>query len=157
MSWQPLPPELRTVLDGTSLPDRKALVFELLTVAPSGWPHVALLSVGEVVALSAEMIGLALWPNSTTSENLRQSGRGVLQVYHDGAAYRVRLVVSPLADDAVAKLAMFRANVEEVVRDAVSYARITSGPTIELVDDERAVARWQGQVDAVRRAAASEV
>jgi hypothetical protein len=150
-----LPNELRAVLDGADIARRSGLVFELLTVAPTGWPHVSLLSVGEVVVVADDRIGLALWPNSTTTDNLRGSGRGVLQVYLDGAAYRVRLAVAPIADEADGKLALFLAQVDGVVLDAVSYARITSGPTIELVDIERVVTRWQAQVETIRRAVAT--
>lgn len=150
-----LPAEIGRLLDGNDLAARASLVFELMTVAPSGWPHVALLSVGEVVAIGEHSIGLALWPTSTTTDNLRRTGRALLQIYHDGAAYRMRLAARPLADEpGGGKLALFSATVESTVRDEVSYARLTSGPTIELPSAERAVARWQAQVDAVRRAAA---
>ena len=151
-----LPEEIRKMLDGDDLAAQASLVFELLTVAPSGWPHVALLSVGEVVALDEHSVGLALWPTSTTTDNLQRSGRALLQIYLDGAAYRLRLAARPLADDlGGGKLALFSARVESTVRDEVSYARITSGPTIELANAERAVARWQSQVEAIRRAAAT--
>ncbi len=151
-----LPDEIRQVLDGEDLAARASLVFELVTVAPSGWPHVALLSVGEVVALDEHSVGLALWPASTTTDNLQRSGRAVLQIYLHGAAYRLRLAARPLADDlGGSKLALFSATVESTVRDEVSYARLSSGPTIELANTERAVARWQSQVDAIRRAVAT--
>lgn len=147
-----LPDELRELLNGNDLERRTGLVFELASVAPSGWPHLALLSVGEAVALSESQIGFALWPTSTTTDNLRRSGRAVLQLYHGGAAYRIRLAIRPLGEDhgAGGKLALFAGNVESVVRDAVSYATLTSGPQIELPDPDRVVARWRTQIELVR-------
>ena len=150
-----LPPEIQQLLNGEDLTPKAALVFELVTVGASGWPHVALLSVGEVVALDQGTIGLALWPGSTTTENLRNSGLGVLQVYHAGAAFRIRLEARPIAEAATDRLALFATTVRGVVRDAVSYARLTSGPTIELADTPKAVGRWQAQVAAIREAAAA--
>ena len=150
-----LPAELAELLDGTHVGERTDQVFELLTVSDAGWPHIALLSVGEVVTLDEDTLGLALWPTSTTSDNLRRSGRGVLQLYHDGAAYRVRLAVRALGDEEApgGRLALFAAKVERVVRDAVNYARLSSGPTIELADSERVLARWRTQLETLRRAA----
>ncbi len=153
-----LPDELRELLDGSDLESRTGLVFELVSVAPSGWPHVALLSVGEVVALNESQIGFALWPTSTTTDNLRRSARGLLQAYHAGAAYRVRLAFKPVGEEQASggKLALLVAHVEGVVRDAVSYATLTTGPTIVLPDAQRVVARWRNQVQLIRAAVPQE-
>lgn len=153
-----LPADLHALLDGEHLDQKVGHVFELLTVAPDGWPHVALLSVGEVLWLAPSRLGLALWPSSTTSSNLRRDGRAVLQLYHGGAAYRARLACSPAGTGQVpdeGKLALFSAAIEEVTRDAVGYARLTSGPQIELTDIDRVVGRWQVQLQRLREAASA--
>jgi hypothetical protein len=74
----------------------------------------------------------------------------VLQVYHEGAAYRIQLELEPIDDSSESRLAFFRATVCGVVRDAVGYARLANGPVIKLVDSVRVVARWQQQVAAIR-------
>jgi len=45
---------------------------QLLTVDESGWPRVALLSAGEVLATGPRAIALALWPDGTSG---RRAGR----------------------------------------------------------------------------------
>jgi len=152
---QELPDALAELLDGARLEERAEHVFELLTVSEAGWPHIALLSVGEVLVTSPRRLMLGLWPTSTTTANLRQSGRAVLQLYHAGAAYRARLECRPRAEQAAqaARLAIFDCRITQLSRDAVGYARLTSGPRIELPDADRVVARWRAQVHTLRRAA----
>src|SRR5437868_382048 len=70
-----LPPELREFLDGQRLAAKTNDVIELLTVGEEGWPHVALLSVGEVLAASDTEVRLALWPDSQTTANVRRTSR----------------------------------------------------------------------------------
>ena len=70
-----LPETLHRLLDGSDLDGKVGETMELLTVGPEGWPHVALLSAGEVLAATPEEIRLALWPSSQTTANLRRTGQ----------------------------------------------------------------------------------
>lgn len=150
-----LPDEPMALLDGTDLESRHNLVFELLTVSDEGWPHVALLSVGEILAPTPDRLMLALWSGSTTTGNLNSSGRAVLQTYHGGAAYRIRLACRAVAHAPAeaSRLAVFDCHVDEVRRDAVAYATLISGPLIELLDPEAVVERWAQTVAMLREAA----
>jgi flavin reductase (DIM6/NTAB) family NADH-FMN oxidoreductase RutF len=145
----PLPADVVALLDGNDLEARIGLTIELLSAGEDGWPRVALLSAGEVLAVSDETVRLALWPQSHTTENLTRTGKGVLAFVHDGAAYNVRLraIRSP---DLPGPLAAFEGSVAEFRRDEVGYARLTNGITFELPDAPAVVARWRETIEALR-------
>ena len=144
--------DVLALLDGTDLEARAGVTLELVTVDADGWPRVALLSVGEVLATGERSLALALWPGSRTTANLERRARALLAFVHDGAAHRVRLEARRGADlllegDARAR---FDAAVLSTTRDEVPYARLRSGITHELVDPAQALARWRATVAALR-------
>jgi hypothetical protein len=147
-----LPDGLVRLLGGDELEARVGLTIELLTVDPDGWPGVALLSAGEVLALDRSTVRLALWPDSRTTANLARTGQGLLTLVDDGAAFGIRLETGPLAD-LPGPLAAFHGHVATVRRDEVGYARLTSGITFELPDPPQVVARWRATIAALRSAA----
>lgn len=140
------------LLDGTDLQARVGLTLELITVDADGWPRVALLSAGEVLAATSSALALALWPGSRTTANLERSARGLLAFVHDGAAFRLGLQARRVDDLHVAGelRAAFDAPVVSVARDEVPYARLRDGITHELVDPARTLARWRATVEALR-------
>jgi hypothetical protein len=121
--------------------------FELITVDPDGWPHVAWLGPGEVVPVTQVCVALALWPGSSTRQNLQQ-GRAVLQVVVDGAVHRIRLEVEDLGPVPVRErqLAGFLGTVTEVKTDKVAYAEVLSGLTYRLHEQPAVLERWAEQV-----------
>ncbi len=125
------------------------LTLELLTAAEDGWPRVALLSAGEVLAMSDSEVRLALWPDSRTTANLTRTGQGVLAFVHDGAAFTVRVEASR-GPNLPGPLAVFDGRVAGVRRDEVGYARLTSGITFDLPDAPAVVARWRETIEALR-------
>jgi len=145
-----LPGELAALLDGSDLDRRVGLTIELLTVDPEGWPGVALLSVGEVVALDGSTLRLALWPGTRTTANLTRSGQGVLALVHDGAAYTLRLMTRRGGDLADPERAVFDGRLASARRDEVPYARLRSGITFDLPDADTVVARWRSTVEKLR-------
>jgi hypothetical protein len=145
-----LPDRLVEELDGNDLSAGSHRVYELLTVAEDGWPHVALLSVGELLALGPAELRLALWPSSTTTANLARTGEAVLCAVIDGDAHRVRLACTSLgALRTEGGLAAFSADVRAVRRDAVSYARLT-GFEMSLVKPDLVLPRWEETIRALR-------
>ncbi|HAF09457.1 MAG TPA: hypothetical protein DCK98_05170 [Chloroflexi bacterium] len=150
-----LPTELAVLLDGSDLRRREGLTFLLVTVAEGAWPHVALLSVGEVVATSERELRFALWTDTTTTRNLTAAGPATLMLVHGRATYHVRLSARREPDLALAhaRRAFFVASVEEVLEDAVSYAELTSGVRFRLTDPEETVPMWEETVAAMRAAA----
>src|SRR4051794_11316856 len=87
-----LPGPLRAALERD---DAAGFTVEVITVGADGWPHVALVSVGEIVALADPHVRLALWPSSTTTANLVRTRAATLAAVTDGVAYRVRVTVAP--------------------------------------------------------------
>ena len=146
-----LPAEVVALLDGGDLAGRVGLTFELLTAGADGWPGVALLSAGEVLALDASTVRLALWPETRTTANLDRTGRALLAFVHAGGAFTVRLE-SCRGDDlrTPARLAVIDGRVAAVRRDEVAYARLRSGVTFDLPDEAAVVARWRATVEALR-------
>lgn len=140
------------MLDGEDPAAHEGQTFLLVTAPPDAWPHVAMLSVGEVFAPGEDEIRLALWPGSQTTKNLTAEGRGLLMVIASGAAYYVRLRCRRLADASVREKprAVFSGQVDEVLQDVVDYAEITSGIRFRLPDRERVLAAWAESVAMMR-------
>lgn len=147
-----LPAELAAALDGRRLPERVGDTYLLITTPAAGWPHVAMLSAGEVLAVGEAALRLGLWPGTGSTENLTRSGRGLLLAVRPPATYRLRLSCRALGEVPVEdrRLAAFDAAVEEVLEDVVGYARVTGGIRFELVDPPRVLAHWEAAIAALR-------
>src|SRR5258708_7689403 len=120
-----MPEAVLRALDGHDLPGHVGLTFPLLTVDASGWPHVALLSAGEVLAVGESELRLALWPGSETTANLTRDGRGTLMVIAGAAAFYLELEARPAppAD----RLALVTARVPPVPADQGAPPRLPPG------------------------------
>ncbi|MPZ87458.1 MAG: pyridoxamine 5'-phosphate oxidase family protein [Nitriliruptorales bacterium] len=125
--------------------------LELITVDEDGWPHVALLSAGEILPTTGDQLALCLWPRSSTSRNLARQGRALLYVATRGRSAKVRLHVEPLGPVAVGDhtFAGFLARAEGAQPDNVSYAEILSGVRYRLTDVGGVVDRWHDQLAAL--------
>jgi hypothetical protein len=143
---------LRTALDGRRLEERVGNTYLLLTASEAGWPHVAMLSVGEVLAVDESALRLGLWPGTRSTGNLERSGIGLLLAVLPPATYHVRLRVTTLGEVPVGdrRLAVFAAAVEDVLEDVVTYARVTEGIRFELADPPRVLAHWTAAIAALR-------
>lgn len=147
-----LPSVLAARLDGRDPGSQEGFTVALVTTDQTGWPHVALLSAGEVL-FHDEEIRLGLWPSSTTTDDLTRDGRGLLHAVDDGAAWLVRLAArrGPDIDEPGTRLAAFRCRVEDVQEDRVGYAVLRGGISFTLNDREKEIARWRRTIDALRR------
>jgi hypothetical protein len=146
-----LPASIRASLDGGRLEERVGLTILALTADEASWPSAALLSVGEMVAPTPSTVRLALWPGTQTTRNLTRSSRGTLAFFGEGVATYVRIAArrGPNLRAGGMDHAYFEATVEEVLRDEVTYARMTSGITFELPDPGAILPRWRATVDAL--------
>lgn len=147
-----LPEALAGLLAGDDLEARVGDTFLLVTTGEDGWPHVAMLSAGEVLASGPRGLRLALWPGSATTGNLARSGRGLLMALVPPVTYYVRLRCRPAGEVAAQgrKLAAFAADIDEVLEDVVSYAEVLSGIRFRLNDRERTLAGWTEAISALR-------
>jgi len=128
--------------------------IRLSTVGEDGWPHEALLSVGEVLAVSAVELLVAVWPGSHTCRNLRCGGQLVLSLVVDGALINIRGKATLMAEHQTSlDLTAFRIHPEAVNEDRATYADIVSGVTFRLHDPEQTFARWREQILTLKRLA----
>ncbi|HEY7063923.1 MAG TPA: pyridoxamine 5-phosphate oxidase [Chloroflexota bacterium] len=148
-----LPPPVAALLDGEQLDAKAGHVFLLVTRDEAGYPHPAMLSVGEVLAVNPGRLLLALYSSSTTTRNLRARGKLTLALADGGFGYYVKAAATETAATApdLAGLAVFEATVAEVLEDGESVARVTSGFTMTLAGDTvRTLALWEATVGALR-------
>lgn len=147
-----LPSPLGQLLDGQDLEGKEGETFIVLTISENGWPHVALLSVGEVLAQSTRELRLALWPKSETTANLRRTGIATLAAFWEGTAYYVELAIRPLPrDDRMpGSQASFAADVQRVLADTVGYAELTSGVRFRLKSKDEVMRHWHQTIQSLR-------
>ncbi|MDO7906828.1 pyridoxamine 5'-phosphate oxidase family protein [Paenibacillus sp. JX-17] len=148
-----LPEALLHLLNGQHLEDKQHDAMMLQTVTEDGWPHNAMLSVGEVVALDNGRLRLALWPGTTTTGNLIRSGRALLVLVHEGTAYYIRLELQllPELEQAMYPRARFEAAVAAVREDVAKYAELRSGVTFALKEPEAVLPRWRDTLEELLR------
>jgi hypothetical protein len=145
-----IPPEVMALLDGRDLAGRDAMAFVLMTTGEHGWPHAALLSVGEVLARSPSDVALALHRTSGTTANLARTGRATLLVVAPPAAYTIRLDARPAPAAGDGPLARFSAGVAAVIRHEAPYAQLTAPIGFRLADPDAVHARWAATLDTLR-------
>lgn len=128
-------------------PERQVgLTILVLSELEAGWPHLAMVSVGELVVAADGRLALALWPTSTCAANLARTGRGTLAVVADGLAFSLRCHVDdelPLTADEDPAMRGFVLRVTAAVEDAAPYADLLSGVTYRLHDAEATLVRWR--------------
>ncbi|MCY4371663.1 MAG: pyridoxamine 5'-phosphate oxidase family protein [bacterium] len=149
-----LSPELLNLLDGKDLDSKVGETILLLTVSDSGWPHLAMLSAGELLATRPGEVRIALWKGTTTGNNLRRTSKGTLALVHGGASHYIELEVTGTADLRVGSKSLdyFACRVTKALSDAVGYATLTSGIRFELPRRDDVVSRWERTVAAMREA-----
>jgi pyridoxamine 5'-phosphate oxidase-like protein len=153
-----LPDVLLSLLDGRDLPGRMGKAILIATTDARGWPHPALLSYGEVVALDRRRIRLATYRESTTSGNLRRDGKLTLCLIEAGMAYYIKALALAKRDPmtAHAHLASFEAVVEAILQDQAREdlepgTGLTAGISFCIERSEGEVLRdWHAVQDGLR-------
>jgi predicted pyridoxine 5'-phosphate oxidase superfamily flavin-nucleotide-binding protein len=146
-----LPEAIVRDFDGDHLEARIADAVRLSTVSEDGWPHAAQLSAGEILAVNAATLLIAVWPQSTTTANLTRDGRLTLSLVHDGALLEIRARAHAVAQRQTAlELSVFGLAIESVTEHRAKYAEVESGVTFRLHEPERVLARWREQIAMLR-------
>ena len=140
-----LPRGLRALLDGSDLESKVGETLVLIATDSGGWPRVATLSVGELLAISDSHLLVTLYRTSRTTQAIEASRRALLVAVEGDGIAKVQLELEML-DVASAGRTTFRATVVSVEHDEVPYARVTHGIGFELVDGTRAIERWRMQL-----------
>jgi hypothetical protein len=145
-------------LSGNADGARAGEAILIATTDEQGRPHPALLSYGEVLAVTPGVLRLAVAGGSTTARNLGARGALTLCLVTaaEGALY-VKARARPLPAPALAAdgVAAYQAEVEEVRADAPAAgeaARLTSGIAFVSEDPERQSAAARARLEALRRA-----
>jgi hypothetical protein len=128
-------------------PERQVgLTILVLSELEAGWPHLAMVSVGELVVAADGRLALALWPTSTCAANLARTGRATLALVVDGLAFSLRCQVDdelPVTAGEDPAMRGFRLRVTAAIADAAPYADLLSGVTYRLHDARATLARWR--------------
>lgn len=120
----------------------------LATGDEAGWPHIAYLSCGEVLALPPDRVRLLLWPGSSTARNIAASGRACLHAAADGVVWEARL--SAVGEAATEGSFMIEMEVIETIRHRAPYARVEAMIGFALSDPGQTIARWRDQLARLR-------
>lgn len=154
-----LPDDLLALLDGRDLAARIGKAILITTVDAQGWPHPALLSYGEVVAVDRRRLRLATHRASGTSGNMRRGGKLTLCLLEAGMAYYLKGSVRADQDpmEGFPDFTRFEAVLEQVLVDQARGdlepgAHLTGGITFDLGESlAEVLERWQTVVDGLRR------
>jgi hypothetical protein len=128
-------------------PERQVGVTILvLSELEAGWPHLAMVSVGELVCVADGRLALGLWPTSTCAANLARTGRATLAVVADGLAFSLRCHVDDERSITTGEdppMRGFVLRVSAAMEDAAPYADLLSGVTYRLHDAQSTLRRWR--------------
>jgi hypothetical protein len=153
MNLTQLGPEWMEWFNGENLEQKQHEAMQLLTVSEDGWPHQAMISMGEVIAVTPNLMRLALWPGTQTSMNMSRTGKATLIAVYQQSLLSIRLDVNllPALMEAVHPRDRFEAQVLNIRVDHAPYAEITSGITFQLKDEYGAITRWGETIEELRK------
>ncbi|MDQ0246249.1 hypothetical protein J2S09_003853 [Bacillus fengqiuensis] len=153
MSNQKISKEIYQLLNGENLGTKQHEAMMLLTMTEDFWPHIAMISVGEIVALDCNKLRLALWPNTITTHNILRTSQATFVVFFAGKAHYIRLSLQRLTPVSNARhiRERFSAAVVSVREDTAKYADITSGVKISLKDSDTVIKRWYETIEELLR------
>lgn len=118
-------------LSAEDISGQQGKIIPIFTLDGSGWPHPALLSYYEVVAKNPRTIDMALWKDSSTANNLRQTGKVTLMITDKGVNYYLKGSVKEMEPKMAGapQVSRFRVTTEQLLEDQEPNAEITSGLT----------------------------
>lgn len=128
----------------------------VVTVGEDGWPHAAMVSIGEVVVRADGRCAIALWEDTRTTTNLLRTGQATLLTVLSERAVRATLRLSAVTEDAPAAetavpLRCFVGTIGEAVADTAPYARVADGVRFVLHEPASVLPRWHATRATLRR------
>jgi hypothetical protein len=114
-----LPADLYQRLAGNNLQSHAEKAIVICTVDVNGWPHPAMLSYFEVIAKDDRNIRLAVYGDTTTTNNMRRNGKLSMVIVDERVAYYIKGTVEELAGKMTCspQNAKFNCRVEQVLAD----------------------------------------
>src|SRR5260370_32868628 len=85
-----MPDDILDFLNGKNFDRKLSEAVRISTVSEQGWPHAAMLSAGEVLALNPSEVAILVYENSNTSRNLVRDGRLTLTLPLDRGLCEMR-------------------------------------------------------------------
>lgn len=79
--------ELFELLDGNNIADKQHEAIILQMIGADMWPHTAMISVGELVAIDLRYLRLGLWAGTRTADNIIRTGKAAFAVCYKGKAH----------------------------------------------------------------------
>jgi hypothetical protein len=136
------------LLNGEDLVSKQGEAMMLVTVSEDGWSNTAMISVGEIVAISKSDLRLGLWPTTTTTRNIIRTGKATLILIYNGKVHYIRLLLERIEVLPAAhyERERFAARIVSFREDVAQYAEITSGIQIALNSPVEVVERWKQTV-----------
>jgi hypothetical protein len=148
MATSVMPAEILDFLNGDGLDRKLSQAIRISTVSEDGWPHAAMLSAGEMLALDASEVAMLLYEGSNTSRNLARDGRLTVTLPRDRGLCEMRLRAAAKKQEG--RHRFFTASVEDVRQHRSRYAEVVSGVTFRLHDPTAVLARWSRQIEMLR-------
>jgi hypothetical protein len=141
------------LLNGQDLNEKQHDAMMLLTVNEDGWPHTAMISVGEIVAINRRELRIGLWKDTSTTANIIRTNKATLVLIYKGKAHYIRLSLERLGELSTARYPRerFSAKVIWAREDVAKYADITSGIKIKLKDADEVIDRWCQTIEEILR------
>jgi hypothetical protein len=130
----------------------------IATTDERGRPHPALLSYGEVLAVTPAVLRVAVSAKSATARNLAARGALTLCVIGPAGATYLKTAARALPAEPSLEtqgLAAFEARIEDVLVDAPAAgerAHLTAGITFAADDPEAQARAWAARLEGLRRA-----
>ncbi|WP_436945759.1 pyridoxamine 5'-phosphate oxidase family protein [Staphylococcus xylosus] len=136
--------DLKDLLNGKQLAQKQHIAMVLQSITSEGYPHSAMVSVGEVIALDSEHLRIALWPQTQTSISLAEKRKSnLIIIYNNMVSYlELDITLLPSLDNEVYERTRFEATIKSIKQDIAKYADITSGITVEMHEPEQVLNRW---------------
>ena len=132
-----LPQELLHRLQSETADHKDGKALLICSAGVDGWPHPAMLSHQELIAVDSGLLRLATYATSQTTRNLTANGIVTVMIVDEGAAYYVK-GTSQRLDAPELGLAMFEVRVTEVRVDGADATegavRILNGIRFEADD-----------------------
>lgn len=154
-----LPAAVLEHLSGDDLPAAVGFTVLLLTTTPDGWPHQAMLSLGEILIANPGTVRLGLWANSTATKNLTSQERATLSFVADARSYSIRVrarLIENVVIEGAGPRACFAASVERVGVDTAPYATLESGVRYRLSAPAETLALWRRTRETLAHLSATE-
>ena len=142
-------PEWLKQFDGSDISRTPYRAAVLASVDDEGWPHLAYLSAGEILA-QAGGLSIALWLKSCTAKNIARDGRAVLHAACQNVVWEARLALKPRPGQDEPGLAIFDGTIVETRRNAAPYANVLDMILFQLHDPAATLSRWEAQLQRLR-------